>query len=227
MLRDEMGLRPAFATDLREIYHDMRQPVASVFALAAAALAEPGIPGTARARMEDIIKQAEWLADLIWYALHTAAPDGRAGCATDLRSVAREVVDAERLTWPGEARTVTPAEPVLVAVQPVTLRRMIANLVSNAIRAAGPSGRVLVEVGCEQGAAFLCVEDTGPGFGKIEKGLGLGLAAVRRDAGQYGGKLECGNGARGGARVSLLLPRVPAEQIIPPAAAGLQSVLQT
>ena len=206
MVSDEIGLRPAVAIDWREIYHDMRQPVASVFALAAAALAEPGIPRTARANMEEIIKQTEWLADLIRYALHTAAPDGHAGWATDLRSVAREVVDAERLTWAGEASIAAPAEPVFAAVQPVVLRRMVANLVSNAIRAAGPSGRVTVEIGCEQGAARLCVEDSGPGFGKIAKGLGLGLAAVGRDAVRYGGKVECGNGARGGARVSLWLP---------------------
>jgi len=156
--------------------------------------------------MEEIIKQTEWLADLIRCALHTAVPDGQAGWATDLRSVAREVVDAERLTWAGEASIVAPADPVFAAVQPVVLRRMVANLVSNAIRAAGPSGRVIVEIGCEQGASRLCVEDSGPGFGKIDKGLGLGLAAVGRDAVRYGGKLECGNGARGGARVSLWLP---------------------
>lgn len=220
MLYAEIGQvarKPAFAIDPRELYHDMRQPVASVFALAAAALAEPGIPRIARANMEEIIKQAEWLSDLIRHALHVAAPDGLTGWATDLRSVAREAVDAECLTWAGEARTVTPAEPVLAALPPVVLRRMVANLVSNAIRAAGPSGRVMVEVGCEQGAACLCVEDTGPGFGKIEKGLGLGLAAVGRDAVRYGGKLECGNAARGGARVSLRLPRVPAESSLVPA----------
>lgn len=206
VLSDEIGLSSTFTIDLREIYHDMRQPVASVFALAAAALAEPGIPRTARANVEEIIKQAEWLADLIRHALHTAAPDGQAGWATDLRSVAREVVDAERLTWAGEASMVTPAEPVFAAVQPVVLRRIVANLVSNAIRAAGPSGRIMLEIGCEQGAARLCVEDSGPGFGKIEKGLGLGLAAVGREVVRHGGKLECGNGARGGARVSVWLP---------------------
>lgn len=227
MLHPEIGLKSIFVKDLYEIYHDMRQPVASVFALAAAALAEPGIPRTARAHIEEIIKQAEWMADMIRDALHTAAPHGLAGCATDLRSVAHEVVDAERLTWAGEARIVTPEEPVLAAAPPVALRRMVANLVSNAIRAAGPSGRVMVEVGSEHGGACLCVEDTGPGFGKIEKGLGLGLAAVGRDAVRYGGQLECGNAARGGARVSLWLPRVPTEsqEVVPaPAAAGLVSV---
>jgi hypothetical protein len=59
---------------LREACHDMRQPVAGVLALAGAALAEPGLPGVARLRLEQIIKQAEWLADMIQDWLRTAQP---------------------------------------------------------------------------------------------------------------------------------------------------------
>jgi hypothetical protein len=59
---------------LREACHDMRQPVAGVLALADAALAEPGLPGVARLRLEQIIKQAEWLADMIQDWLRTAQP---------------------------------------------------------------------------------------------------------------------------------------------------------
>jgi hypothetical protein len=43
----------------------MRQPTASVLALAGAALSEPGIPGTVRASLEQIIHEAEQLADMI------------------------------------------------------------------------------------------------------------------------------------------------------------------
>jgi hypothetical protein len=52
----------------------MRQPVAGVLALAGAALAEPGLPGVARLRLEQIIKQAERLADMIQDWLRTAQP---------------------------------------------------------------------------------------------------------------------------------------------------------
>ena len=50
---------------LRETFHDMRQPVASTLALAAAALTEPDLPAAARNRLEQIVEQAEWLADMI------------------------------------------------------------------------------------------------------------------------------------------------------------------
>lgn len=65
---------------LREACHDMRQPVAGVLALAGAALAEPGLPGAVRVRLEEIVEQAEWLADMIQDWLQGARPDhdGRA-----------------------------------------------------------------------------------------------------------------------------------------------------
>ena len=211
MLRPEMQVTTGIAPRLQEICHDMRQPVASVFALAAAALAEPGLPKAACARIEEIIKQAEWLADLIQHALHNPAPGSAGSCQTDLLALAHEAVGAECVTWEGEARLVASAGPVFTLVHPVLLRRMVTNLLSNAMRAAGPSGMVTVEVGQQGGLAWLCVEDTGPGFGKIQKGLGLGLTAVLRDAIKHGGRLECSDGPGGGARVSLWLPLVRSE----------------
>jgi signal transduction histidine kinase len=47
------------------------------------------------------------------------------------------------------------------------------------------------------------VEDSGPGFGMIPPGHGIGLAEVATNVIKYGGKLECRRGARGGALVSL------------------------
>ena len=199
-------LEPDLVDGLRETCHDMRQPVASMFALAAAALAEPGLPPAARARLEQIIEQAEWLADLIQHSLQADWPGSPAACRTNLQRVVNEAIAAERMTWAGEVRIVSVTEPVSTLVRPVLLRRMVANLLSNATRAAGRSGTVTVEVGRRQNSALLAVEDNGPGFGKIERGLGLGLAAVSRSAISYGGRLECGRGAGGGARVGLWLP---------------------
>jgi signal transduction histidine kinase len=197
----------AFMLGLQETCHDMRQPVASVFALAAAALSEPELPQPARSYLEQIVEQAEWLADLIQQSLHAAAPGVPGGCRTDLLQVVRDAVAAECLTWPGDLRVAGAAEPVFTAVHAVLLRRMVANLLSNATRAAGPSGGVTAVVGRRRRSVTLTIEDTGPGFGKIERGLGLGLNAVSRFAGAYGGRLAYGSGPAGGARVSLSLPR--------------------
>jgi signal transduction histidine kinase len=203
----ELDPTPGVVDILRETCHDMRQPLASMFALAAAALAEPGLPEAAGARLEQMVEQAEWLAELIQHSLQLAAPDAPDAGGADLAHVAGDVAAAERMTWPGEVRMVSQPSAVFTDVHPVLLRRMVANLVGNATRAAGPSGTVTVEVGRQQGSALLAVEDTGPGFGnKIPPGLGLGLAAVSRNAVRHGGRVECDRSAGGGARVHLWLP---------------------
>jgi K+-sensing histidine kinase KdpD len=190
----------------RETCHDMRQPIASVLALAAATLAQPGLPPAARGRLELITEQAEWLAALVRHSL-TAGGEAAHGSRTDLVRVTSEAVAAECLTWAGEVKVVAPAGPVSTPVPSVLLRRMVANLLNNATRAAGPSGTVTVEVGQEQGMATLHVQDSGPGFGKIQREFGLGLGAVSRSAATHGGRLEHADAASGGARVSLRLPR--------------------
>jgi signal transduction histidine kinase len=203
----EVDVTPGAVEVWRETCHDMRQPVASMFALAAAALAEPGLPQAARARLEQMVEQAEWLAELIQHTLQLATPDAPGACGADLMRIASDVAAAERMTWPGEVSLVSRSQAVVTDVHPVLLRRMVANLVDNATRAAGPSGTVTVEVARQQNSALLAVEDTGPGFGsKIPGGLGLGLAAVSRNAIRHGGRIECGFGAAGGACVRLWLP---------------------
>jgi signal transduction histidine kinase len=203
----EVDATPGVVEVWRETCHDMRQPVASMFALAAAALAEPGLPQAARARLEQMVEQAEWLAELIQHSLQFAASDAPGACGADLVRIASDVAAAERMTWPGEVRMVSQPSAVFADVHPVLLRRMVANLVGNATRAAGPAGTVTVEVSRQQNSALLAVEDTGPGFGnKIPKGLGFGLAAVSKNAIRHGGRVECGCAASGGARVYLWLP---------------------
>jgi signal transduction histidine kinase len=197
---------PPRAPGSLETCHDMRQPVSSMSALAAAALAEPDLHQPTRARLEQIMEQAEWLADLIRHSLRTGEESASGAGQTDLIRVVDDAVTAERVTWPGEVTVVGLASPVLTAVYPVQLRRMVANLLANATRAAGPSGAVTIEIGRTQGLAMVAIEDTGPGFGKIEPGLGIGLAAVARYVATHGGMLERGGSASGGARVTLRLP---------------------
>jgi signal transduction histidine kinase len=61
---------------LREACHDMRQPVAAVLALSGVALSEPALPEAVRVRLEQIVQQAESLADMIQEWLHVAQTGG-------------------------------------------------------------------------------------------------------------------------------------------------------
>ncbi len=208
--------------DLREVCHDIRQPIAGVLALAEAALAEAdlaeagqdkagrdkaGLAESTRHRLEQIIRLAEWQSDVVESWLECPADRQPPGSGpTDAVGVVNEAAAAERLTWAGDLIVVWPPEPVLTWPCPVILRRMAANLLANATRAAGPAGTVTIEVSPRGSWMLLMVEDDGPGFGGLCAGYGLGLSAVARQADRHRGKLECGRSSLGGARASLWLP---------------------
>jgi len=198
--------------ELHETFHDMRQPVAIMMALAAAALTDPDLPAAVQHRLEQIIKQAEWLSDMI-HGFLTAQQREEAdetgypgGDPADIVHVVSEVIEAECLTWPGDITLTAPTGPVWCMVDPALLRRAVSNVLDNAVRAAGPAGTVSVEIQRCDSAVMLAVEDNGPGFGEIPSGAGLGLSAVARNVIKYGGRIECSCGVLGGARVSLWFP---------------------
>jgi len=189
--------------ELRQACHDIRQPVAGVLALAEAALAEAALPESTRACLNQIIGLAEWQSEVIEEVLRVPAGET---CQADVVRAVNEAVAAEQVTWAGEVTLVWPPESVLVPLQEVTVRRMAANLLANATRAAGPAGTVTIEVSRRGGWMVLAVEDNGPGFGRLPGGTGLGLSAVAREAIKQRGRVECGRGLLGGGRVSLWLP---------------------
>lgn len=210
---------PDVVQQLRETCHDMREPIASALALTAAAMAEPGLPAAVRVRLEQIAGQAEWLAAMIHEflrdAVHEEADEtgetewdetGETASRPDAVRVVNEVIAAGRLNWLCDLTVTSPAAPVWCALHPVLLRRIVSNVLSNAARAAGPSGLVIVQIWRSKGLLRLVVEDSGPGFGNIPSGLGLGLAGVARTIVRHGGRVEYGGGAGGGARVSLWVP---------------------
>jgi len=195
--------------ELREVCHDIRQPIAGVLALAGVALAETELPEHARTQLEQIVRLAEWQSDVIENWLEVSGDGSLAAGRTDVIRVVNDAAAAERLTWAGDLTLVWPPERVFVRPHPVIVRRMTANLLANATRAAGLSGTVTVEVSRQGRHMVLLVQDDGPGFGWLRGGHGLGLAAVARHAARYRGRLESGRGSLGGGRVSLWLPLAP------------------
>jgi signal transduction histidine kinase len=102
---------------------------------------------------------------------------------------------------------------------PVQLRQVFVNLIENAVHAASPQGAVTVRAGAASGAVEIHVEDTGPGVDAAtqrrlfeplittkEKGIGLGLALVKRIAERHGGSVSYSDRAEGGARFTVRLP---------------------
>ncbi|MFO0722281.1 MAG: ATP-binding protein [Myxococcota bacterium] len=114
-----------------------------------------------------------------------------------------------------------PAEPVQASIDRVLMRRVLANLATNAIQAAGAGkAQLTIALSSTEQAAELRIEDNGPGVpddmaGKIfepyfttkAEGTGLGLAIVKKIVLQHGGTIALGRSAAGGASFTIVLPR--------------------
>lgn len=202
--RDGTG-PPSPPQHYREICHDMRQPVAGVLSLAAAALAVPELPSAARSRLEQIVTEAQSLAELIEQSLDRHDSTASAP-QTDLRQLAAEVMAGEQLTYPGMLRMTAPPGPVLVDISGVDLRRIVGNLLGNATRAAGPDGCVTIQVTRDDDCARLVVQDSGPGFARIRRGTGLGTGVIARCLVRCGGRIDYRPSPTGGVKATVSLP---------------------
>jgi signal transduction histidine kinase len=111
----------------------------------------------------------------------------------------------------------------VVEGDPVQLRQVFVNLLENAVYAASPRGAVAVRGRRMDGAVELDVEDTGPGVDPAtqrrlfeplittkERGIGLGLALVKRIAERHAGSVAYAERPGGGARFTIRLPAGPA-----------------
>jgi signal transduction histidine kinase len=191
---------------LHETCHDMRQPVASILALADAALCDTAIPSSVRSHLGQVRDQAEWLGDLLQQLVD---PHGAAeGESHDLIHLASNAVQTEMVTYPGDIVVQWSGDNMCVLGNWIELRRAIANLLSNATRAAGTDGRVVVELRRVADRVLLTVDDSGPGYGLIRQGVGLGLRAVARGLASYGGRIEYSRSQLGGVRAILSLRAV-------------------
>ena len=106
-------------------------------------------------------------------------------------------------------------EGVLTLADEALLEQAILNLISNAIQAAGPGGKVKLRCKADKERCTILVKDSGAGlnldkgedpFLKLPGGIGLGLTAARRAAQLHGGALMLEDGEEGGVLAVLSLP---------------------
>jgi signal transduction histidine kinase len=198
---------------LCEVCHDLRQPVASIIMLTEAALAQVS-PGQAEAAppvrdcLEEVKSQAAWLGTLIQQVLeppHPARPEQE---SCDLAELTSAAIQVERATYPGELATRQGDSDVCVSGNRIEIRRAVANLLSNATRAAGPTGKVIINWLRIDDQVLLTVDDSGPGFGRIKPGIRLGLRIIARSVRSYGGQVVYRRSHLGGVRAVLVLRAV-------------------
>jgi two-component system nitrogen regulation sensor histidine kinase NtrY len=135
-------------------------------------------------------------------------------------------------------RVERPDTPVEALCDRMLLRRVLTNLVENAVQAAEGAGRtpeIILRVSSDpaRGIAAMVVDDNGPGIAPAERervfdpyitpkenGTGLGLAIVRKIVIDHGGDVTATQAPDppGGARLRVELPRTPAAARRTPAA---------
>ena len=209
------------------IAHELRTPITLQLALAESALADPDADEvTWRAMAEGIVAGCEHQRRLL---------DALLDLARSQHGVTRqEPVDISALTGLallaqdlGDFDSVVTLEPAVAAGDRDLLQRLVANLVSNAVRHNTPRGRIEVSTRAVAGSAVLFVANTGPLIpaGEVARlfqpferlgssprrcadGLGLGLAIVQSIADAHNAVVAAYGPAAGGLEIEVRFPPV-------------------
>jgi two-component system, OmpR family, sensor kinase len=217
---------------LADAAHELRTPITGVQA-AAETLLHHGdqLPTEDRERMQALlVREAQRAGTLISDLLAAARLD--AGVELDLApvslgSLAYSELDRVRLLHP-QTTVTTSGSDVIVTADASQVRGILRNLLENGMRAAGPDGRIHLNLYQRAGFAVAEVWDSGPGVPPSEReriferlvrldhsrtqdagGSGLGLAIARGYARAHGGDLVCADPGGPGALFRLTLPIEP------------------
>ncbi|MFN3536573.1 MAG: ATP-binding protein [Brevundimonas sp.] len=175
----------------------------------------------------DLDEMGRLLDDTLLFARNSAVPAGPGVRADVAREVAELVAVRQEMGEPVTAAAQShPGDPLTAAAPPLVLRRILSNLVDNAVRYGGAA-----ELAAEQdaqGFISIAVRDRGPGAppealdrmlepferlepsrGRATGGAGLGLSIARALAQAHGGALTVRNREGGGLEALVSLPAAP------------------
>jgi len=207
--------------------HQLRTPLTALRLGMTRARNSPDL-ASARAVLDELMVVTEHTGRLVQQLmlLGRLDPEGRGDidCApVDLRDVARDVCGlfAEvALEHHVDLELQLPPGPVIVVAQSDLLVEALANLIDNAMKAAGRKGQVLVAAIAAPAGLRVC--DSGPGIKPSERkviferyargsrprweGTGLGLAIVHDIATLHGATVGITDGELGGACFTLEFP---------------------
>lgn len=228
-LAEALAKQRRFVTDAS---HELRTPIAQAYTrvqLLERRAAAADLPGEHREGLGRLAGSIRGLGDVVEDLLLSAQlerdPGAFDGRPVDLGAVAVEAVASE--TDRAAERRITlslrrASGPLAVTGIETALRRVVGELLTNAVHHTGAGGRIDVHVGHAAGCVELTVADTGDGFDPdeaerlfdrfhrgpagAERNFGLGLALLREVVTSHRGTIEALGHPGRGARFTLRLP---------------------
>lgn len=221
-VEEEDRLRRTFAGD---VAHEIRTPLAILQSQIEAL--QDGVTEVSPTELESLHEETLRLRRLVG-DLETLASADAAGFAlamepVELEAVAREVT--REFAGPFEAGGVTitsDLQHVIVDGDPIRLRQIAANLLSNALKFTPEGGKVRLELEKEGDRAVLRVSDTGVGIPPDELphvfdrffrgrhvragGSGIGLTVVRELVSAHGGEVDVSSEPGSGTTFTVRIP---------------------
>ena len=211
----------------RRLAHEIKNPLTPI-QLSAERLQRhfAGAPGATRALVDEctsaIVTEVEALKGLVDEFSQFARMPAPRATPTDLHGLLDDALALYRgLFSDVEIRTHFAEVLPKVSADPEQIRRVIINIVDNAIEAVDRRGAIDIETQHDAGNSLvrIVVADDGPGIPAAERdklflpyystkqrGSGLGLAIVRRIVAEHGGSIDVSDNVPRGTRFAIELP---------------------
>lgn len=216
--------------------HELRGPLAALQGTMEVTLARDDLSSDQQDSLTDMLEAARHLSkvanDLLVLAETGGSPRTTSRATTDLAAIAEQAVGmfSGAAEERGITMSVAATGPAAARGDPLELRRLVSNLLDNAIRFTPPGGRIDVRVGGAVDGTTLTVQDTGAGIaprdlahvfdrffkadparthGAGRRSGGLGLAICRSIAQSCGGTIGIESRLGEGTTVTVRLPATP------------------
>jgi two-component system, sensor histidine kinase and response regulator len=212
------------------LVHDLRTPLTGIrgfLELARMRVAELSAPDVLQDLDEverGVVQLTDMVSDVLDVSRFEAGAMPLSPTPTDLRCLAQEAAGAVGRPTQVTLELAGPPDPVAVVADASVIRRVITNLIGNAVKFSPSDGVVRVETGLGEEGAYLRVIDTGQGipaeyherifdkFGQVNgnggrlRSSGLGLAYCKLAIQAHSGRIGVQSGAGTGSTFWFILP---------------------
>ncbi len=214
-----------------EAAHELRTPLAVLRSGLEVTLQRPRGAEESRAALEQAMGEVERLCaiaeDLLALARLDAEPAVErtpvdlSEIAAEASAMAQTLAEARHQEFAQEF-AIDPHKRIVVQGSASDLRRVVLNLLDNAVKFTPERGKIEIGVSTNGSTALISVRDSGPGIDPRDidhifdpfyrsrrakgAGSGLGLALSREIVRRHGGVIQAANRAAGGCEVKVRLP---------------------